>query len=240
MPKYVFNEDFFEKIDTEHKAYWLGFLYADGCILDMRLHDGTKVPQTVQISISIKDIEIIYKFMKDIELEKNIYIGVAHNKKSDTQYARVQVGSSKMCRDLISHGCTPRKTLTLTFPTENDVPNELIRHFIRGYFDGDGSVYFCERMQFDKHCGYERLQQNFCGNFQGTMDFLKKLEFILNSNGVVTRPIRTGHGQIYSLDFGRRDAMVSFYHFLYDDATIYLNRKHQKFLDIFKYLNMVF
>jgi hypothetical protein len=63
MPKYKFNENFFKDIDTENKAYWLGFLYADGCILDMKLGDGTKVPQTVQISISIDDIEILYKFI---------------------------------------------------------------------------------------------------------------------------------------------------------------------------------
>lgn len=237
MPKYKFNEDFFKDINTENRAYWLGFLYADGCIVDMKLKDGTKIPQTVQISISINDIEILYKFMKDIELDKNIYIGTQYNKKSITQYCRLQVGSSVMCSDLIKHGCFPRKTYTLKFPYE--IPEELIRHFIRGYFDGDGSIYLCERMQYDRRRGKEYLQQNFCCNFQGTYDFLKSLETVLNRNNIITRPIRNGHGNVYSLDFGRRDSMINFFHYIYDDCNVCLNRKYNKFIDCFKYLNMV-
>lgn len=237
MTKYVFNENFFENIDTESKAYWLGFLYADGCIIETKSHDGTKIPQTVQISISEKDIEMLYKFMKDIALDKSIYIGIAHNKKSITRYSRIQIGSRKMCTDLIGHGCTPRKTYTLEFP--QDVPEYLLRHFIRGYFDGDGSVYFCERMQYDKRRGKEYLQQNFCCNFQGTYKFLKSLEEILNENEIMTRPIRKGHGEIYSLDFGRRDSMIKFFHYIYDSHSVRLDRKYIKFLDCFKYLKLV-
>lgn len=237
MSKYIFNEKFFEKIDTENKAYWLGFLYADGCILDMKLSDGTKIPQTLQISISVKDIEIIYKFMKDIELEKNIYIGTSHNKKSETQYCRLQVGSSIMVNDLIKYGCTPRKTYTLKFP--NNISKDLIRHFIRGYFDGDGSVYLSEHMQYDKRRGKEYLQQSFCCNFQGTYDFLSSLESILNENNIITRPLRKGHGMVYSLDFGRKDSMINFFHYIYDNCNVYLDRKYNKFIYCFKYLNMV-
>lgn len=214
MPKYVFNERFFDVINTEERAYWLGFLYADGCVLDMKLSDGTKVPQTIQISISIKDIEIIYKFMNDIELDKEIYIGNAHNKKSVTQYCRLQVGSRIMCSDLIKHGCTPRKTSTLLFPTKDDVPVNLMKHFVRGFFDGDGSVYLCERMQFDKRRGKEYLHQDFCVSFQGTHMFLEELDNVLKNQDIITRPIRKGHGNIYALEFGCRNSVIKFFHYI--------------------------
>lgn len=44
-----------------------------------------------------------------------------------------------MFGDLSKHGCVPNKSLILKFPTT--LPNELVNDFIRGYFDGDGSVY---------------------------------------------------------------------------------------------------
>lgn len=237
MSKYEFNERYFKNIDQENKAYWLGFLYADGCILEMKLYDGTKIPQTIQISISIKDIDILHKFMKDIELDKKIYIGTAYNKKSETQYCRLQIGSGLMCADLNKYGCYPRKTHSLKFP--NNIPDNLIRHFIRGYFDGDGSVYFTERMQYDKRRDKEYLQQKFCCNFQGTYEFLFCLSNILNKENIKTSPIRTGHGKVYSLDFGRRESIINFFHYLYDDAHIFLDRKYKKFIDTFKYLQMV-
>ena len=72
MYKDSFNENYFETIDCEHKAYWLGFLMADGCILDEILSDGTRKPITIQINVSLCDIEIVENFMKDIELNKQI------------------------------------------------------------------------------------------------------------------------------------------------------------------------
>ena len=235
MNRYLFNYDFFQDIDNEHKAYWLGFLCADGCILDMKLKSGKKIPQTVQISISVNDIELIYKFMNDIGLEKEIYIGEAKNKKSTTKYAKLCAGSNKMCEDLISHGCTQRKSCTLKFP---DIEDCLVRHFIRGYFDGDGSVYFCERFQYDKRRGKEYLNQHFVCNFQGTYDFLSKLRFILEESNIKCGKIRKGHGNIYTFEFSSRESVTSFYHYIYDGATVYLNRKHEKFINTFEYLGM--
>jgi hypothetical protein len=238
VPKYVFDENFFECIDTENKAYWLGFLYADGCILDMKLKDGTKVPQTVQLTLSVDDIEVIYKFMNDIKLEKNVYFGSYNRDEHKIEYCRLQVGSGKMCSDLISYGCTPRKTKILQFP--KNISENLIKHFIRGYFDGDGSVYFCERMQYRKDRNKYQLQKSFCCSFQGTYDFLLTLENILNNNNISTRPIRNGHGDVFCLEFGRRDSMINFYHYIYDNSTVFLSRKYCKFIDTFKYLNLAY
>lgn len=100
-------------------------------------------------------------------------------------------------------------------------------------------VYFIERMQYDKRRGKEYLQQNFCCNFQGTYDFLFSLSNILNEENIITRPIRKGHGKVYSLDFGRKESIINFFHYIYDDANIFLYRKYEKFINTFKYLKMV-
>ena len=204
MNKYVFDYNFFQDIDNEHKAYWLGFLCADGCILDMKLKSGERIPQTLQISISINDIELIYEFMRDIKIDKKVYIGTSKNKKSITQYAKLCVGSNKMCRDLISHGCVQRKTYILKFP---DIDEYLVRHFIRGYFDGDGSVYFIERFQYDKRRGKSYLSRRLFCSFQGTHEFLSKLKYILENVGIKCCAIRKGHGNIYTLEFSRKESV---------------------------------
>jgi len=235
MNKYTFNENYFHNIDTADKAYWFGFICADGCILDMKLNDGRKVPRTVQISLSANDIEHLYKFMKAIDLDKNIYIGIAHNKTCDTKYCRIQVGSSIMSNDLINNGCIQRKTGRLQFP--ETIPIKYMRDYIRGYFDGNGSVYYCERMQFDKRRNKSYLQKSFVCNFQGTEQFLTKLSSILLERGILCLKVRKGHGNIYSMEFGKRETVIAFYHYLYDEATVYLDRKRDKFINTFKYLN---
>lgn len=236
MNKYKFNENYFHKIDTADKAYWFGFLCADGCILDMKLYDGTRVPQTIQLSLGISDIHHIQKFMTAIELEKPIYIGVAHNKNSVTQYCRLQVGSSIMSNDLINNGCIQRKTGRLLFPSS--IPAEYMRDFVRGYFDGNGSVYFCERMNFDKRRGKSYLQWSFVCNFQGTYAFLQELCEVLKQNDIYTLNIRKGHGNIWSVEFSKRETVRKFYHYLYDNCSTCLDRKHDKFINTFKYLGI--
>jgi hypothetical protein len=238
MPKYEFVENYFEVIDNGNKAYWLGFLFADGCIMEMKLPSGKTIPQTVQISLGIKDIEILYKFMKDIDLQKNIYIGTATYDKGreSSQYCRLQIGSSKMCSDLISYGCIPRKTHKLEFP--NNLPTEFINDFIRGFFDGNGSVFYSERIQFDKRRNKSYIQKKFGCGFDSTYKFLEVLKYYLELNNIKTGEISKGHGEIYRLEFGAKESIVNFFRYIYEDADIYLERKFNKFIDTFKYLDM--
>lgn len=64
------------------------------------------------------------------------------------EYSRIQISSKTLTADLLKLGCTPRKSLTLKFPNDGIFKsNDLIRHFIRGYFDGDGSVF----ISMEKH-----------------------------------------------------------------------------------------
>lgn len=120
-----FNEKFFESIDCESKAYWLGFIMADGCV------SMTQHPK-VQIKLHGKDEQHLIKWHKAIR-SCNKLSTIEGKHKQSTHY------SQKMCHDLIRLGCIPNKSLLLEFPC---IPNHLNHHFIRGYFDGDGCVCF--------------------------------------------------------------------------------------------------
>lgn len=126
--KYV-NENYFETIDTEEKAYWLGFMYADGCVNSSR--------DSIELSLKEEDYEHIVKFKNALNSEHKIgkKIKCINNKKYISY--RLCIKSKKLKNDLIKHGCIPKKTKTLTFP---NLRNDLVIHFIRGYVDGDGCI----------------------------------------------------------------------------------------------------
>lgn len=124
--KYKCNDNFFNIIDTEEKAYWLGFMYADGYIISDR--------DAIGLSLSTEDIKHLDKFL--ISLNANNKIS-RYTNNINREYARVIIYSNKLKNDLISHGCLENKTFKLDFP---NVDENLVHHFIRGYFDGDGSL----------------------------------------------------------------------------------------------------
>lgn len=121
-----FDEDFFETIDSEPKAYWLGFMFADGSVSQGRY---------VRIKLSTKDRGHIEKFMSDIKYSGT---GIVDETNDYSGASSITLGSAKMVRDLIEKGCVPKKSKTCPAPT--GVPDELFRHFARGVTDGDGHL----------------------------------------------------------------------------------------------------
>lgn len=131
------NDSFFKRIDTEEKAYWLGFIVADGCVQSKRFGSSNNC---VSISLAKKDEAHLTKFLTSICSNTPITQTVenSHN------IVKVGIYSLEMVEDLIALGVTVRKSATATVP---DIPPELLPHFYRGLFDGDGGVgehiYFC-------------------------------------------------------------------------------------------------
>lgn len=117
-------QDRFENIDTEEKAYWLGFLYADGYV--------SKDRNEIELSLCLRDIQHLEKFKYFMNWSGEI--------KTDTHRCRITFKDRKIKETLIDKGCVPQKSLILVFPSEEQVPSKLIPHFMRGYFDGDGCI----------------------------------------------------------------------------------------------------
>lgn len=119
------HREYFNKIDTKDKAYWLGFLYADGNI--ERKKKGSK---RVSINIHKKDEWIIDQFIKMINANKN-------NKYYYKDNIRIRIYSTELANDLIKHGCVPRKSKIIKLPLLDS--RELYLAFLLGFFDGDGT-----------------------------------------------------------------------------------------------------
>lgn len=126
---YALNESYFSNIDTPMKAYFLGWAASDGCVTKNK--DG----YSFRLKIHEKDIEIIEAFKKETGSNKEIDYEVMG---SGNKAAIIKGYSAQFVEDLISHGVIPNKSKVMSAPI--GVPYELEGHFIRGYFDGNGSV----------------------------------------------------------------------------------------------------
>ena len=141
--KYEVNHNFFNKIDTEEKAYILGFLYADGYVSTKR--------NLIGLTLQESDIEIITKINKIIHKDKPlVFINTKkyHPGKNWQNSLRMEIASKQMTNDLVRLGCIPNKTYFLKFPAYEIIPEFLFHHFIRGFFDGDGCISISYRKKF--------------------------------------------------------------------------------------------
>lgn len=213
--KYNYNRDFFETIDTEEKAYWLGFLYADGCV---SITDSKNKSGEVCIILKASDCDHLKKFNKslngNIPVTFREFICNLNNKPSKT--CSIRCYSYKMVSDLINHGCVERKSLIVKMPTH--LRNDLYRHFIRGYYDGNGGISLCNRKKKD-------LKINFC---TGSKDMADGLRTTLYSFGINSYIITERENTTYRLYVAGMKNVDNMIHFMYDNSTISLDRKLEK------------
>ena len=202
----------FDNIDSEEKAYWLGFLYADGAISSSPLREGKK-NYNIELSLKIDDKSHLEKFYKFSKATTNFI--------EDDYRCRVTLNDKHLWEKLVEYGCTPNKSLTLEFPNENIFKNKsLIRHFIRGYFDGDGCISYVNK---------EHTKINI--QVLGTEKFLKKLLFYC-PNEINTLTLRHNHNndkeQTMFFNTSLKKAVI-FLNYIYDNSSIYLERKYNRF-----------
>lgn len=210
---YTFDYNFFENIDNELKAYWLGFLYADGCILSKNKYGQ----QEFKLALSKQDEETIINYKKDLKSTYPIRYDKSKNLKNSNHQIQViqSLRSQKTVEDLKKLGCVEKKSLILDFPNENQVPEKYLRHFIRGYFDGDGSI--------------TSFNNKYNISITGTENFIKKLYSVINKGCIFSDKRKKNS---WYLNIGGNLQVLEFYHFLYDDATRYMKRKYDKFQNL--------
>ena len=207
--KYHFNENYFEQIDTEEKAYWLGFLYADGYVYH-------NISYSVELTLKYEDKRHVRKFAESVGYDGNIQDKEVTLNNKIFKASRVTLCSKKMTEDLIDKGCMQHKSLILKFPNENKLQKDLVRHFIRGYFDGDGSiVYSCNSLRM---------------SILGTYDFLYTLSKHISLNtGYDMKIPQKSKSKAYDIKYGGNKQCKAIYNYLYDNANIYLHRKKNVF-----------
>lgn len=218
--KHVLNEAVFNQIDTEEKAYWLGFLYADGCVY------AGKKGRMFHLTISDKDINHIVKFKAFF----NTTIPLHHYLKK--KHTGLFVWSKRIYEDLVKLGCHSRKSMTLEWPAESQVPKEFMRHFIRGFFDGDGSVSFNKK---NSRCEARIIScLRFCDSYE---KYLHEILGIKKCYHGKMSYSKVGNHPYTTRGIGSKDALRKFYDHLYADATIFLDRKRDVFSAYFSYIS---
>lgn len=222
MPMFrKFNKDFFRSWSNE-MAYVLGFIFADGTVFKNKRG-------AFFLEITSTDLEVIDKIRKMIQSDHRV--GVRESKKFGwkTSY-RLQIGSKEMVKDLISFGVIQSKSLVVSFP---EVPDKFLGHFVRGYFDGDGGVYFGKYRRKNRN---NKFGWTFNTNFtSGSKKFLVSLLKAINKN--VSEGLVYEKKGGYSLCFSRRNS-VALFKLMYHNVSseMFLERKYNKFLEAFKNL----
>ncbi len=210
--KYFHDFDFFENIDTEEKAYWLGFMFADGYIVN---HENRYGEDSFGLTLAEDSLDSIEKFKKSLHATNPI---LYDNSKSIGQpQAKIVLTSQKTVNDLIDKGCVKQKSLILQPPKK--VPEKLLSHFIRGFFDGDGSL---TKYNYNNYTSYQ-IQ------FTTTYEMAIWLREIFGKGDV--REEKRRDFTWYYLIGGNRQ-VLDICHYMYDEATIWMDRKYARYQEL--------
>lgn len=219
---YHHNEHIFDVIDNHEKAYWVGFLMGDGNITN----------NIVQISLSSKDIDHLYKFLLFIEsnskvrsYEKDCYFkNCKIPYKSHIKYSMIAISSPLMSKALNNYGVCKNKTFRETVPNIN---KKFINSFILGFIDADGS------WVIDKTRNHKFLHFSLIGNYKILNDIqqilMKKCK--VNKTKIIDNKKTPGLGY---LRYGGNKQVIRIYKFLYKDSTVYLDRKYNRINNFIK------
>lgn len=201
------NEDYFSNIDTERKAYFLGLIMADGCVRN--------VDNRYCMSISLKweDGYLIKELRDNLESGVSVYVD---------SYGRhaIKVWSKILFNDLYNHGVKPNKTGKEVFP------DDLKHHFVRGFFDGDETIY--TRRNRKRHKG----TVGFCCQNEGfILDLISEIE---NKCGfkMTYRPHINNVFECKTESLSKCSSLVNY---MYKDATIAMLRKYNRAKEYFNY-----
>lgn len=198
----ISDHNYFENIDTEGKAYFLGLLIADGSIIKNK----NNYNHSIRLELQESDKYIIEKFGEEINYTGSFV-------KTKCGYS-ISFTSQKMSEDLGKYGVVKNKTYVGTYLPVID--EKLMPHLIRGIFDGDGTVYLSKDKSFNwGFYGSDLI----CNQIQ---DYLSEhLNF--KKNSVFNK------GTVSFIYLHSKDRTPKFYNYIYNTASIYLRRKKDKF-----------
>jgi DNA-binding transcriptional regulator WhiA len=212
---YSLNENIFADIDTQEKAYWLGFLFADGY--------NSEEKRSITLGLASVDKDHIQKFREF--LSSNSPVKVRPPRRPHEQPIHiVNICSTKLSKDLAKLGCMQAKTFKIKFPIWMD--SLLWRHFIRGYFDGDGSVGIY-RSRKSVNCSIAIVSNQ---------KFLSQLKSILKStvgvNSQISKTFNNNRSDVRCLYSGGNRQTLRFLQWIYGEASTVLDRKYQTYKKI--------
>lgn len=212
------DHEYFNIINSEPKAYFLGLITADGSVIKyQKSKNGFSYILRLELKVEDKYLLEIFANELNSNLKPKEYEQYYQNR-SKKHNAYISFHSKKIFYDLEKYGVVPNKTFKL-----NKLPNiplQYMHHFIRGYFDGDGTVYF--------HNRYTPPQLRF--GFYGTYDFLSSIrDYLVEYVGLNKVSVhKKKQSNVSMVTFAALNNIIKFYEYIYKDANIYLKRKKRK------------
>jgi len=216
--RYTYDVNYFEKIDSKEKAYFLGFLFADG-------YNNEKI-KYVELTIAEQDKEILVKLKNAVKFTGNIT--TIPTKEGRQTLVRIKLFGkiSKNCSEL---GMYKNKTYNINFP---NIEPQFYSHFIRGYFDGDGCITF-------------RKDDTCICSFTGQKNFLEEInKFFLQENPnfyqkiTFTKRHKDKNDGVFSSIFTGNLSTIDLFCFMYKDTKdLFLHRKYVKFKKLLSTIN---
>jgi DNA-binding transcriptional regulator WhiA len=209
MKLFSVNENYFDYIDTREKAYVLGFIFADG-----NISDGKDKHYRLRITLKASDIEILQKIKEEIQFTGDIKTRELKSRKRDTtgyMISELSISNKHMINTLKRLGCSSNKSLTKKYP---NIPSKYDKDFIRGYFDGNGSIYLTkDRLSTEIMSGSKEMFNSILTKIQDNLEGI-------TSGGIKEKKT--------SISITKRvEQSKTILNWLYSDATIYLNRKYE-------------
>lgn len=198
------NHDFFN-YESNNMYYILGMWFADGCIVKNR------TSKVISLSLHKRDFSLLKRIAEEMGFKKRIY-------PSEEQYL-IDIYSESMYNYLNNKGCTRRKSLTVEFPF---VPPKYTRHFIRGYFDGNG----CISKSKKRGSFYVSIT---CGSLK----FLESTNYnIKKYTGIeFNKPYHKKDSNCYCLRTSAKAKVSTFLNWIYNNSELKMDRKYQRFLE---------
>lgn len=203
------NERFFENIDSEEKAYFLGLLISDGNVFK----DNTGRQASISITLDLNDEYILQKFKEALNINTSI-------SKDGRGCGQIAIRSDLMAKDLEKYGVIPRKSYITYLPKIDEI---YMPDLIRGIFDGDGSIVAKPSPRQDGHNRYLH-SISFCGSHQLMEDIAEYLYIHLNLKQCI-QVYDYQDKNLSDIKIQNYEDMDKFCKWIYDDASIYLIRK---------------
>ena len=224
--KYLdYEEKYFDAIDSPTKAYWLGFLYADGYVTSN---------DRWGLELCYDDLEHMQNFIKCFKYNGQLRERTRNGNKS----CSFQIKNKHMSEMLIGKGVVRNKTDILLFPSEEQLSKEFYSHFIRGFFDGDGCVYVNHNIRPRKDRNnkiYDRISKGI-NIVCKSDDFVKSILSILEEQNIHLHwNINKQHNNLNTIRTSSIDEIQKFYNYIYKDSnpSNRLERKYNKFNELF-------
>lgn len=212
------KEDYFSVINTPEKAYWLGFLFTDGSV------DQYRGSGRIRLQLQQADLEILEQFKEDLGIESKITYDIRPN----STCCSVEFTSQKIFNDLQQYGIIPQKTYKQDRILYEKIPQEYLKAFVLGLFDGDGCLTYSSDFSSDVTFGFTSYHETIAQDFQYLID-----NYILHkekSNKVIFT-------SAWHVNWRGRLQVLNILDELYSNCPRHLKRKYDKYLALKNSLN---